>query len=60
MGDPGILMVVVLAAGIPLGFYVVRELIELLPRTDRNIDETGQAWITTKGWGTNYDSHVRE
>ncbi len=30
--DPGLLLVVVLAAGIPLGFYVVRKVIGLIPK----------------------------
>jgi len=32
LADPGLLLVVVLAAGIPLGFYVLHQLIGLIPK----------------------------
>ncbi len=33
LSDPGLLLVVVLAAGIPLGFYVIHQLIGLVPKS---------------------------
>jgi hypothetical protein len=32
LGDPGTLLVVGLAAGIPLAFYVIKKLIGLIPK----------------------------
>jgi hypothetical protein len=36
VGDPGTLLIIGIVAGVPLFFYVVKQLIELLPRYRRN------------------------
>ena len=33
VSDPGLLLVIVLAAGIPLAFYVIHQLIGLIPKS---------------------------